>query len=827
MSESYTVSGRLMMTSNVPEVLAQMVRGFEEADKLINGMRETVGRLTTDFRELSEAGRGGRGGLSGLLKQLEKLGTAKIGGTIISDMGRMRETLEGAATAQVEMAKGAMETARAWREIAAAGGGRGGRGGRRGGGAGSDEPGSPDGWNPASRLAYPNAQWGNANENAKDATRGRLYGDDYALANRQNADGDARYARDRGLADHEQASRNAMFDRDYALANRENNDMLARDRAANRSVNQRHGHGMDAALGAQMGGDAGVGLMEKGFHAYGEVQTNQITAQSDLRVTDAVLAQANKLIGDLQKVYPALTQAEGLTLFRNTMGIFGNAGESMEALPGAVKLQQLYQLSPGSRGGTGGSEVQAAEKAGDAMQSFIDPKTGALDRKLYDQWMDFQARSYTAGGGLVDAKGWLAFARTSRSAGISLSPHALEETQALLEMSPGRTGTALMSAFQVFGASTHHMTQKNAHQWTNAGLIDKKGNLVDKELYQKDPFEWVWKDMLPRLQKMGVDSREKILAWLTDNGQRGTVAGILSDIAIGRTPITNTATKMESQDPNTVDKLVNSDLGRLAALHAAETNFFVALGRFGEGPGLTVLSRLTDGLNAMATFATNHPKLATDLITIGGGGAIFAKVAGDLAMTIYLGAPLVKGMAALATSVLPFGKGGVAAAALETLTSRSGLLGIAMGIEALGAATGKFPAWLVHGLSGAAVGGAIAGAPGAIVGGLGGSFYGAIQQGPRAGATLGDDPMEMLPGGFTKESYTTRSGGGLKATNAAYLQPANNNRPIITHVVFKADMREIARGTIVHMDRAASRDPSGITGFDPRQTMTPPGQIHV
>ncbi len=77
-----------MMTSNVPEVLAQMVRGFEEADKLINGMRETVGRLTTDFRELSEAGRGGRGGLSGLLKQLEKLGTAKIGGTIISDTNR-------------------------------------------------------------------------------------------------------------------------------------------------------------------------------------------------------------------------------------------------------------------------------------------------------------------------------------------------------------------------------------------------------------------------------------------------------------------------------------------------------------------------------------------------------------------------------------------------------------------------------------------------------------------------------------------------------------------------------------------------------------------
>ena len=60
---------------------------------------------------------------------------------------------------------------------------------------------------------------------------------------------------------------------------------------------------------------------------------------------------------------------------------------------------------------------------------------------------------------------------------------------------------------------------------------------------------------------------------------------------------------------------------------------------------------------------------------------------------------------------------------------------------------------------------------------------------------------------------------------SSYAAPANSNRSIITHVVFKADMREITRGTIVHMERTASRDPSGINGFDGRQTMLPPSVI--
>jgi hypothetical protein len=451
-----------------------------------------------------------------------------------------------------------------------------------------------------------------------------------------------------------------------------------------------HGRGghvtaLDAAMGAQMAGNAGMGLLERGFTDYAEVQLNTAMAQSDQRVTDAVMNRANSLIAALQKQYPALTQAEGLTLFRNSMGIFGDADEALKALPGAARLQQLYQLAPLGRGGSGGSEVQAAEKAGDALQAFINPQTGKLDTSLYQSWMDFQARSYQAGGGLVDAKNWLAFARTSRSAGIGLSPRALEEAQALLEMSPGRTGTALMSAFQVFGASTSHMTDKNRDAWKSAGLLTKSGDIIDRALYQSDPFEWVWRDMLPALKAKGIETRDQILRWLTDNGQRGTVSGLLADIAVGQTPIRKTATKMEAQDPALVEKLVNTDVGKLAALHAAETNFFVALGKFGEGPGLALLTSLTNALNKLTEEANTHPEAAKNIIVIGGGLALISKVLGDAAMAaIFVGGPLVKGLAGLSGVLVRFAVGGEAEIALATLAGTGAGSLAAVGVAALG-----------------------------------------------------------------------------------------------------------------------------------------------
>ena len=439
--------------------------------------------------------------------------------------------------------------------------------------------------------------------------------------------------------------------------------------------------------------------------------------------------------------------------------------------------------------------------------------------------MDFQAKSYLAGGGLVDAKNWLAFARTSRTAGIGLSPRALEEAQALLEISPGRTGTALNSAFQVFGASTHHMTKQTHKAWSDAKLLDPKtGDIVDRTLYATDPFEWVWKDLMPKLADRGIKTRDQILKWLTDNGQRSTVSGVLADIAIGQAPIQNTATRVESQDPKALDKLVNSDLGKLAALQAAETGFFVALGKFGEGPGLTVLSQLTQSLNGLTRLANEHPRAAADLIAVGGGLAILSKVAGDAAMTIYLGAPLVQGMSALAKSVLPFGKGG--AAELAIAEAAGGLGGGS--IAALAAAVVLLPPALKLGVGALNDALGIIGKPDAS--GKGGQArdreYYRTHDGPQSPGPA--PPATESWGAWLHRQMSAPAGhqqthGQATAQHAAYLEsPTGAARMIQVNAYTTLDGRVLTKTVTTHQERAASRDPSGITGFDGRQTMLPP-----
>ena len=584
MTESLSVSAKLELSSNVPQVVDRMIAAFDTLNS----------KLKTTQDALSRLGRKG-GSLSKLGDSLDRLSKMRLGSGLADDMSAVADRAK-AITSQVDAMAAASERAsRAWRTMAntraPAGGG------------------------------------------ASNSSRG--------------------------------------------IGN--SGSML-----------------VDTAMVGSIVGDSGTNLIGAGWAANAAVQQQVILAEADKRVTPAIVAKVQAAVAQLQKQYPSLTQVEGLKLFREGMGVFGSSDEALATLPGTVRLQQLYQLTGQGQGGTGGDETQAALKAGDALQSFINPKTGQIDADLFNRFMDFQSRSMLAGGGLVDAKSWLTYARTARASGIGYNRDALEYTQALLELSPGRTGTALQSAFQLFGASTANLSDKNKAAWQQAGLIGKNGQLADASGFQSDPYTWVWNTLLPKLAKQGITSRQQILAWLSAHGQRSTVAGVLSDIAIGETNIQKTKARFDAQDPNAVNALQNSDSGKLQALAAAESNFLVALGKFEEGPGVKILTDLTNALNSITNWATAHPGTAKILVEIGGGVAILADAASKLAMTIYFGAPLVRGLASLASKATDLAKAGV------------GLAGAAKGLDGLAAAAAPFA-------SGGPVGLALAGLVGFLV----------------------------------------------------------------------------------------------------------------
>ena len=566
----------------------------------------------------------------------------------------------------------------------------------------------------------------------------------------------------------------------------------------------------DTAIVGSIIGGTGIDLITKGFMANAQVQQQVTLSEADQRNTPAVMGNVQAQIANLQKKYPALTQLEGLKLYSENQGIFGDPAEALSTLAGSVRLQQLYQLKSTGEGGSGGDENLAASKAGDALQAFIDPKTNKVDTGLFKP-VDQLPNPIGSGGGaalLTRNPGWHLLGL--RALGALASTKTRWNTRKVCwNFPPSRTGTALNSAFQLFGASTNHLTDKTKAAWSKAGLLGKAGEIINQLAYQADPYTWIWNTLKPALAKQGITTRAQILAWLSANGQRSTVSGLFADIAIGETNLQKTKTRFDAQDPNTVDKLQNTDIGKLQALSAAQNNFFIALGKFESGPGVSVLVSFTNALNNITEWANKNPGLAKDLVEIGAGTAIFADVAGKLAMTIYLGAPLVSGLASLARSAPGLARAGTA---LVTTADGLALLGtrlapfIAGGPVAL--AMGALIAFLLE----------FPKAMDAINAWLG--FHGPAGR-HNPGALTGPPPFQAAPPPISGPRH---DGVGRSVHQTAYDETASAHLATLAGWVVNGahttidNPRDIANGAANYIKTRLQMPNTGPSGFNPRAT---------
>jgi hypothetical protein len=569
---------------------------------------------------------------------------------------------------------------------------------------------------------------------------------------------------------------------------------------------------VDVGIAGTMVGDAGLDLATAGFMANMNVVTEQATLSANKLNTPAVRSQVGNKIQSLQKANPSLTQMEGLQDYADALGVFGDPKEALAAMPAIVHFQQLQKMR--STDGTDGGntdQVLAAIKSGDIMQSFIDPKTKKFDVGMFNQFMAFQQQSLLAGNGIVTPKSWLAFARSARVAGMLLDPQALAYSQALLEQSPGRSGTAMSSAFQLFGNGNPKMlTDKNRAAWEQVGLLDKNGKPVNDAQYQKDPFEWVWNTLEPKLRSAGYKTEQQQLSWIAGNMQRSTIAGLFSDIIAGETGIKKTAGLVNDQQQLDLNK---TPAGQLAAFQAGQQNFLVALGKFESGPGIKILNSLTDAFNGMANWANKNPGLAKYIVEIGGGFIIFSKAAGTLANVVAIGGPLVRGFGGLALVALKFAKGAGAAEGLAN--AASGLSGLAS--EAALFAKGGVAA---EGLLGLAAGIT------AITAALAAAGYVAENQRSAAFKKLYPNDPAAQAGAIAGGVVTPATQGDKHKSIGEWGKLGELFQHVTTWIsqgspVTVSNPRDIANGTAAHIKKQLQAPNTGPSGYNGRAT--PPG----
>jgi hypothetical protein len=586
MAEAFSVSSRLTLSTNVEQVLRGLIEQFERFDNVVKSSQEKLqgekGSLTAAFAGL----------------KLPQGLAAELGVVVAS--GR-------------EFATASKEAASAWRQIAEAarvargsppGGGPagprapGGGGGRGGGRAGGVTPwGTGDDWpnarwldqdrtarekhqadqNHYSVFGTPeeraNAMLENTNRDKAEADRERAarrkFNEEYLLAQRENLD------RDMKAAAREREERR-KFNDDYALAQRENLDIDRRAAAERKAAAARNPSRHDvgqAAMGLQMGGQAGTGLAESMLGASWELEHEFALISGHGNIVNNekdpnFLTHLRERVKDVARNTPGMKQAEVAEIFQDIMTAFGDPEEAYKELPTFAKLVNSLQLGDLHKGGKGEMK-QALDLARfiENQGGAIDPRTGKYEPGKFEEIAQKTISVAFATRFRQQPSDYLALQKTAREAGMMLNDHAMYEEIPYFAQSMGasRLGTALFSNLQVLlgnratpktedllGYYGMYGAKKPKTDKNGRPVKDKKGQiqyewdqdtLVGREDLKHDTPKWIH-DVLGKhiTDKMGLDpaketDREKakaiveeVLITMTQAGQRSTIAGLYAEL---------------------------------------------------------------------------------------------------------------------------------------------------------------------------------------------------------------------------------------------------------------------------------------------------------
>ena len=599
-----------------------------------------------------------------------------------------------------------------------------------------------------------------------------------------------------------------------------------------------HVSGMDMAMGAQIAGNAGTSLLESALTASLDVGHLMAQFSQNTTINPADLKAIRSKADALTSSVPGTTIAENLHTILDAYTITGQIGEALAASQGMAKARVVYESLPGAHKG---DPAYAAGQAIEVMQRFYDPTTHQVDMGAFNQQLAAMVRVAVGTGGRDDGRNYLAFAKQARLGGMLASDDFLYGDLPAIQIALGgsRAGTGDAATYRQFLQGK--MTKNAFGQLQRFGLIDggadwHGGQVRDMSKHLRgagefitNPAAWVRDVMLPDLKQHGVNTNDRAAVG-TNIGQwasTSTGLGFLLELALGMPGILKEKGKIgaTSADPLAVIQQTDPQQ-KVREFHAAETNLLTVLGDAAMGPALASMNALTGALRGLTDWARANPNAAKDLMLVGGGLAVVAKVAGDAAMALYITGPLVMGLKGFAGALMPFRGGGAATTALATLTAASGagsLFGLGAAIVGLGAAMAGL-AWLTKAPDGSRF------VPNGGQGSRGGHWE---HQGPDGSWSASAPPKtateswwddfasgKSAPAGGTHRGSVSNGADGL--VHKSSFETDGTQTPVVIPVTLTLDGKTIYQNTVRRMADGL-RSQAGPTSGDMRGAFTPPG----
>lgn len=586
-----------------------------------------------------------------------------------------------------------------------------------------------------------------------------------------------------------------------------------------------HGDLLNTAMGLQMGGEAGMGIFGRAIKAEMDVSQQLASLRFNTTVTDAQVGEVRALAERMTRQTPGTTAVENIKTIVEAYVAVGDLNEAMAGAPAMAQMAYVLKNMPGAHHG---DSAFAGAQAIEVMQRFYDPKTHQVSMEAFNQQLAAMQQVAVGTRGRVPPEAYLAFAKQSRVGGMVADDQFLyrDLPGMLISLGGSRAGTGDAATFQQFitGRMTEHAASRlqaagildKGAQWSGGMVADMQKHMPGYDVFGHNPAEWVRQFMLdPKsgaLARNKIDPNDKLAVakFLSDWSSRQTGLGFMAEMTLGMGGIVKEGTKVAQTTTNPMQVMQQQDpMQKVREFHAAENELMLTLGKDAMGPALEALKGLTQVIRELAEWGKSHPNAAKDLTLVGGGLSILATGAGELAMVLFLGAPLLKGMGGLARALLPFAPGASAEVALATLA------GAGVGsLAALGLAAMALPV----ALSTAAQALGIVNTQGAGGGGKGLQPHGFIPGPPANGGTgnqFGDAIQDWWKRFSTTPSYAPH-GRDLRHPSS-YLAPAEppaQMQPIVFHL----DGRKVAEGVIPYIGRAVDGPQHGATSFDGRMS---------
>jgi hypothetical protein len=257
-------------------------------------------------------------------------------------------------------------------------------------------------------------------------------------------------------------------------------------------------------------------------------------------------------------------------------------------------------------------------------------KAGPDGSSQFRNYLDGIIRAAQVEGPNFDPGKMLQFAQRAKISRLALDPEFLSTVVPALvtDMGSSQAGTAMATAFKSFLLGDPSLNGKTYQARQKAlGIRGANGELVEGELYGRNPYDWVKQVLVPALTKAGTNMSDptavsKAVGQLSSNTNATQMlttmieqrwqfdrAGQQYHGAMGL----DAAVGIEGKDPYAAWAGLTSAFDNFAAAVADKTDIIV--------PGL---NKLTAALNAMAAWVEQNPTPAVLAAGAGVGVAGFA-----------------------------------------------------------------------------------------------------------------------------------------------------------------------------------------------------------